>query len=109
MKAVHRNKSWALRLPPGGANPVPGRDFHPKSTSAFSRRTRYGIYHRPLHDNVNESHMDDPFFAEFARSIRVQCGLSAKQSITPESKFEDDLGVIGDDGYDLLKSDEKAL
>ena len=28
-----------LRLLPGGANPVPGRDFHPQSTSAFSRRT----------------------------------------------------------------------
>jgi hypothetical protein len=26
-------------LLPGGANPVPGRDFHPQSTSAFSRRT----------------------------------------------------------------------
>src|SRR5437868_7869595 len=31
-----------LRLLPGGANPVPGRDFHPQSTSAFSRRTCYG-------------------------------------------------------------------
>jgi hypothetical protein len=28
-----------LRLLPGGANPVPGRDFHPQSTTAFSRRT----------------------------------------------------------------------
>src|SRR5215471_11382090 len=28
-----------LRLLPGGANPVPGRDFHPQWTSAFSRRT----------------------------------------------------------------------
>jgi len=27
-----------LRLLPGGAKPVPGRDFHPQSTSAFSRR-----------------------------------------------------------------------
>src|SRR6266699_3873780 len=33
-----------LRLLPGGANPVPGRDFHPQSTSAFSRRTRYGDF-----------------------------------------------------------------
>src|SRR5215469_15597224 len=33
-----------LRLLPGGANPVPGRDFHPQSTSAFSRRT----YNRDL-------------------------------------------------------------
>ena len=31
-----------LRLLPGGANPVPGRDFHPQSTSAFSRRTCHG-------------------------------------------------------------------
>ena len=29
-----------LRLLPGEANLVPGRDFHPQSTSAFSRRTR---------------------------------------------------------------------
>ena len=28
-----------LRLLPGGANPVPGRDFHPQSTSTFPRRT----------------------------------------------------------------------
>ncbi len=31
-----------LRLLPGGANPVPGRDFHPQSSSAFPRRTRNG-------------------------------------------------------------------
>ena len=31
-----------LRLLPGGANPVPGRDFHPQSSSAFPRRTCNG-------------------------------------------------------------------
>jgi len=29
----------STKMLPGGANPVPGRDFHPQSTSAFSRRT----------------------------------------------------------------------
>ena len=26
-------------IPPGWSEPVPGRDFHPRWTSAFSRRT----------------------------------------------------------------------
>ena len=46
-------------------------------------------------------------FADFADFIRSQCGIQQKKSITLESKFEDDLGVTGDDGLDLLKATEK--
>jgi len=38
-RRLRRFRFLHRRLLPGGANPVPGRDFHPQSTSAFSRRT----------------------------------------------------------------------
>lgn len=53
--------------------------------------------------------MDTLSFAEFADFIRSQCGVSRKKNITPESKFEDDLGITGDDGVDLLKTTEKRF
>ncbi|HEX6802135.1 MAG TPA: DUF1493 family protein [Terriglobales bacterium] len=46
-------------------------------------------------------------FEEFVDFIRSQCGISQKKTITLESRFEDDLGVMGDDGDDLLKATEK--
>ena len=46
-------------------------------------------------------------FEEFADFIRSQCGFSRKKNITLECRFEDDLGVTGDDGADLLKATEK--
>jgi acyl carrier protein len=56
-----------------------------------------------------EKNMGSPSFAEFADFIRSQCGVSAKKNITPASKFEDDLGITGDDGVDLLKATEKRF
>ena len=53
--------------------------------------------------------MVEESFEQFADFIRVQCGVSAKKNITAESKFEDDLGITGDDGYDLLKATEKRF
>jgi acyl carrier protein len=48
-------------------------------------------------------------FEEFADFVRSQCGISRKKKITPESKFEDDLGVTGDDGVDLLRATERRF
>jgi acyl carrier protein len=50
--------------------------------------------------------MNSLSFPEFADFIRSHCAISAKKDITPESRFEDDLGVTGDDGVDLLKATE---
>jgi acyl carrier protein len=65
-----------------------------------------GIYLHPLHAQLG-ANMAKPSFVQFANFVRAQCGISAKKNITPESKFEDDLGITGDDGYDLLKATEK--
>ena len=60
-------------------------------------------------DSLKEMRMDTLSFAEFADFIRSQCGVSAKKTITHESKFEDELGITGDDGVDLLKATEKRF
>ena len=56
--------------------------------------------------NMNMSSLS---FEDFADFIRSQCGISQKKKITPESKFEDDLGVTGDDGVDLLRATEERF
>jgi hypothetical protein len=45
-------------------------------------------------------------FAEFAEFVRQWAGISRKKQIAPET-FEDDLGITGDDGCELLESVEK--
>jgi acyl carrier protein len=50
-----------------------------------------------------------PSFNEFAEFIRERHGLSRKKQIAPETKFEDDLGITGDDGCDLLAATEKRF
>ena len=58
-----------LRLLPGGANPVPGRDFHPQSTSAFSRRTRNRDFSPTIRDHRTMRRMigRDPVSVAFTR------------------------------------------
>ncbi len=48
-------------------------------------------------------------FDEFAEFVRECHGLSRKKQIAPETKFEDDLGITGDDGADLLEATEKRF
>jgi acyl carrier protein len=50
-----------------------------------------------------------PTFDEFAHFIREFSGDSADQVITPDTQFERDLGVTGDDGDDLLIATEKRF
>jgi hypothetical protein len=61
-------------LLPGGANPVPGRDFHPQSTSAFPRRTCYRdfspIASRFACSRVANIHSFDPLQSDAKRNIR---------------------------------------
>jgi acyl carrier protein len=53
--------------------------------------------------------MDVLSFDEFAEFIRQWAGLSRKKQIAPETEFEDDLGITGDDGCELLEAAEKRF
>ncbi len=48
-----------------------------------------------------------PSFTEFAEFVRAWACISRKKIICPETRFEDDLGITGDDGTDLLAETEK--
>jgi acyl carrier protein len=48
-------------------------------------------------------------FDDCADFIRQWAKLSRKKEITPETQFEDDLGISGDDGCDLLEATEKRF
>jgi acyl carrier protein len=53
--------------------------------------------------------MEDLSFEEFAEFIR-ECGqLGHEERITPDTQFERDLGITGDDGDDLLRASEKRF
>lgn len=46
-------------------------------------------------------------FDEFAAFIRASAGVPRRIAIRPGSLFEDDLGITGDDGCDLLEATEQ--
>jgi acyl carrier protein len=46
-------------------------------------------------------------FPEFAEFVRQWAGISRKKQIRPETAFEEDLGITGDDGCELLEAVEK--
>jgi hypothetical protein len=48
----------------------------------------------------------EPTFEEFSEFIREFAGLSARTGITRSTRFENDLGITGDDGGDLLTNVE---
>ena len=53
--------------------------------------------------------MEDLSFEEFAGFIR-ECGhLGREERITPDTRFERDLGITGDDGNELLQAAEKRF
>ena len=52
---------------------------------------------------------DDPTFDEFADWIREYWHVPVRKKIMPETQFERDLGLTGDDGNDLLISTEKRF
>ena len=47
-----------------------------------------------------------PSFDEFAGFIRSRARTPQRKPIAPATRFDDDLGVTGDDGVDLLKAVE---
>ena len=53
--------------------------------------------------------MDELTFDEFADFIREYWQVSDRKRISPETKFERDLGLTGDDGSDLLEATEKRF
>jgi hypothetical protein len=48
-----------------------------------------------------------PSFEEFADFIREWAAIPKRKPIVPETLFEDDLGISGDDGCELLEATEK--
>ena len=51
--------------------------------------------------------MSGPSFEDLAELIRKCQGLKADKPINPDSQFERDLGVTGDDGTELLQKIEQ--
>ncbi len=52
---------------------------------------------------------DDLTFDEFAAFVRKHLSFSDRKPIRPETRFERDLGVTGDDGNDLLEATERRF
>jgi acyl carrier protein len=48
-------------------------------------------------------------FDEFAEFLRAWGAVSKKRPTTPETQFDRDLGITGDDGSDLLVATEKRF
>ncbi len=46
-------------------------------------------------------------FEQLAAFIREEAAIRKKKAITPETQFERDLGITGDDGCELLEAVEK--
>ena len=56
-----------------------------------------------------QGRMKDLVFDEFANFIRNYWQVSDRKRISPETQFERDLGLTGDDGKDLLQATEKRF
>ena len=50
-----------------------------------------------------------PTFNDVARFVRDWAHISAKTQITPDTQFERDLGITGDDGGELLGAAQKRF
>ena len=50
--------------------------------------------------------MEEPSFEELVETIREQCGLRPNKRVEPDTQFDRDLGVTGDDGKELLEAVE---
>jgi hypothetical protein len=51
----------------------------------------------------------DLTFDEFAEWLREYWSVAARKAIVPETQFERDLGLTGDDGTDLIEAAEKRF
>ena len=51
--------------------------------------------------------MNTPSFEQLAECIRRECGLPKEKYIDPDTQFERDLGITGDDGEELLEAIER--
>ena len=53
--------------------------------------------------------MDDITFDQFTNFIRDYWHVSDRKKVSPETQFERDLGLTGDDGIELLEATEKRF
>jgi hypothetical protein len=52
---------------------------------------------------------DDLTFGDFAAFVHEYLSVSDRKPIRPDTRFERDLGVTGDDGNDLLEATERRF
>jgi acyl carrier protein len=60
-------------------------------------------------DKNSRDDMETLSFDQFVSFIRTWGSVSKKKQISPETQFERDLGITGDDGSDLLIATEKQF
>jgi acyl carrier protein len=56
-----------------------------------------------------DSNSKSPTFNDVADFVRAWGRIPAKRQIDPETQFERDLGITGDDGSELLKAAQKKF
>ena len=98
----------AQRFPSSGAirfwppcRCLPSGDFRIVDHSSRTQEEGFSIYILEMAASLT--------FDEFARFIRQYWAVPARKGITPETRFERDLGLTGDDGDDLLLATEKQF
>jgi hypothetical protein len=55
-----------------------------------------------------DSNSKSPTFNDVADFVRAWGRIPVKRQIDPETQFERDLGITGDDGSELLKAAQKS-
>jgi hypothetical protein len=60
-----------------------------------------------MHSHEEQLRREEPSFECVCEIIRNQCGLRPEEPIRPDTLFERDLGITGDDGDDVLHSVEE--
>jgi hypothetical protein len=101
-----------------------GRNMLGSAPPAYPSLARLGKSGPPLtHDEANwplrfdcvsckltfEAMMDDLTFEEFATFIREYRSIPLRKQIRPETQFERDLGLTGDDGNELIETTERRF
>jgi acyl carrier protein len=62
-----------------------------------------------MEDNEPSRERATPSFEELADFIHEWAAIPRREAIMPETLFEDDLGITGDDGCELLEATEKRF
>jgi hypothetical protein len=93
--------------------PTPQSDFRPIVNCTILCKGRVADYPgRTQEEGFSIYHLEmaaSLTFDDFAGFIREYWAVPARKEIAPETQFERDLGLTGDDGNDLLLATEKQF